>query len=228
MDQGQLPQPPNPPGQGQPAEKTIPAESGAPVAAKPRKRSIFYRFLNFLFTPNSRFGRSMRAFTRSLAFGVGMFALGMLATYFALYRPAEQDLQATTTQLNKISAQYDATVKELNSLKAATLQEQAAKLNADVRINLQMMINHVMITRTAIVGRDFPNAKTALTSAQNDISTIMNLPSVNQPLRDDLKLIDARLTLVSSELSSDPVAAQSDLDLLIQKLTELDKSLSTQ
>jgi hypothetical protein len=218
-----------PPAQGEAAPDVVPA----PVVEKPRKPSVIYRLLHFLFNPETRLGRFIRTSTRNLAFGVGMFALGMFITLLVIYRPAEgelaitrQNLQAANQTISDNEAKLLETQHQVSTLQAEYNRARADLDKVNARVYLQMMMNQVSIASNAIVARDGPAAQQALTNAKNNFKSLQAL-NISEVLTTAVAgQIDARLNLVNSELSSDPVTARSDLDLLSNTLSQLDKLLA--
>jgi len=216
-----------------PPEDASPVETPAAVtpSAEPQKpaRSWLYRFFSSLLSPETRLGRFMRPVLRWMAAIVGLFALGMLATYLLLYTPAAQqlvaaraELQSAQQQAGKTNTALAAAQKSQADLQAQYDQSQAALKKAAVRISLLQVSNLVASTRLALDNRDGASAQKALTDARTILDQV--LPDVQDVDANAATQLDNRLTLVISELN-DPSTAQADLALLASRLSELDSAL---
>ena len=82
-----------------PEKETPPPATPSAEPQKPVKKPWLGRLLYAMFSPNTRLGRFMRPVLRWTAAIVGLFGLGMLATYLLLYTPAAQQLAAARAAL---------------------------------------------------------------------------------------------------------------------------------
>jgi hypothetical protein len=214
---------------GETPEKETPAVV-TPVAEpqKPAKKPWLYRALYATLSPQTRLGRFMRPFLRWTAAIVGLFALGMLATYLLLYTPATQQLAATRTDLQsaqqqaaKTSATLAAAQTNLADLQTRYDQSQAALKKAGIRVSLLQVANQVAAARLALDSRDGATAQKALADARTFLNQV--LPDVKSADANAATQLDSRLTLAVSELN-DPTTAQADLAILATKLSALDSA----
>lgn len=216
-----------------PPEDVSLVETPTPVipSAEPQKpaRSWLHRFFSTLLSPETRLGRIMRPVLRWTAAIVGLFALGMLATYFLLYTPAAQqlaaaraELQSAQQQAGKTNATLAAAQKSLADLHAQYDQSQATLKKTSIRVSLLQVSNLVASARLALDNRDGASAQKALTDARTILDQV--LPDVQGVDASAATQLDSRLTLVVSELN-DPTTAQADLALLATRLSELDSAL---
>jgi type II secretory pathway component PulM len=218
---------------GKPPEDVSPVETPAavPPSAEPQKpaRSWLYRFFYALLSPETHLGRFMRPVLRWTATIVGLFALGMLATYFLLYTPAAKqlaaaraELQSAQQQASKMNTTLAAAQKSLANLQVQYDQSQAALKKTAIRVSLLQVSNLVASARLALDNRDGASAQKALTDARTILDQV--LPDVQGIDANAATQLDSRLTLVVSELN-DPTTAQADLSLLAARLSELDDVL---
>jgi hypothetical protein len=216
-----------------PVEEVSQTDTPASVisAAEPQKptRSWLSRFFYTLLSPQTRLGRFMRPLLRWTAAIVGLFALGMLATYLLLYAPAAQqlaaaqaDLQSAREQAGKTNAVLNETQKNLADLQTQYNSSQAALKKVGVRVSLLKVSIQVAAAQLALVNRDGAAAQKALVDARTILDQA--LPDVKSVDANAATQLDSRLTLVVSELN-DPVTAQADLALLATRLSDLDSVL---
>ena len=185
------------PGQESPAGQVDAPASNPPVPETlPAKKSFLYS----LFSPETRLGRFMRPFLRWIAAVTGLFALGMLAAYFVLYQPVMQERDAL-------------------HLKVAN----DALVRAKTEIALVKVMKDVADTRNALDRQDGPGVMVALNQLDKDLRIFLPMIKGTDPAM--ASLLQNRVDLVKAELSRDPVAARSDLEMLNNSLTELEKTL---
>ncbi len=200
-------------------------EAGAATgpAAVPARRSWFYRFLYFTFSPETRLGRVMRPFLRWTAAVVGLFALGLLAGYLLLYQPVRQQLDAANSQLgqqnNEITRLQGEAVSLQNTLVTANQRLQSAQdglQKAQARNNLLVVIYDVANARTYLAQKDGGKVLQAIQKAQADMQMVQPYMAANKKeLADELT---SRLATVNSTLARDPQLAASDLNNLYEAL----------
>jgi hypothetical protein len=210
-------------------KETQAAVTPAAEPQKPAKKSWLYRAMYATLSPETRLGRFMRPFLRWTAAIAGLFALGMLATYFLLYAPATQqlaaaraDLQSAQQQAAQTGSTLAAAQKNLADLQTRYDQSQAALKKAGIRVGLLQVANQVAAARLALDQRDGATAQKALVDARTILNQV--LPDVKSIDANAATQLDSRLTLVVSELN-DPATAQADLAILATRLSALDNTL---
>lgn len=201
----------------------------APPAGEKPKQSAVSKVLNFLFSPQTRRGRFMRSLLRWVAAIVGLFALGLLVTYLLVYRPVQQQLDATQVELKGVQQQLldvqatlTSTQKGLQDVQGQYQQSQAALKKANLRVRLLWVLNYVNSARLALNKKDGGAAQNALNSAKSEIDGALADLQAFDPAA--ANLVSTRLGLVISELN-DPATAQADLDILYNKLVDVDNAL---
>ncbi len=208
------------------AEK--PSSEGEPgaetaAAAPPKRRSWFYDFLYFTFSPETRLGRVMRPFLRWTGAVVGLFALGLLACYLLLYQPARKLLEAANSQIGQQNAEIarlqDESVSLQNTLVAANQRLQSAQddlQKAQARNNLLVVIYDVANARTYLAQKDGSKVMQTIQQAKADLQVVQPYLAANKKeLADELT---SRLATVNSTLVRDPQLAASDLNNLYAAL----------
>ena len=201
----------------------------APSIVEKPKQSAVSKVLNFLFSPQTRFGRFMRTLLRWVAAIVGLFALGLLVTYLLVYRPVQQQLDMTQVELKGVQQQLldvqatlTSTQKGLQDVQGQYQQSQAALKKANLRVRLLWVLNYVNSARLALNNKDGGAAQNALNSAKSELDGALADLQTFDPAA--ANLVSTRLGLVISELN-DPVTAQADLNILYNKLVDVDNAL---
>lgn len=194
------------------------------------KKNWFKRFLNWWLGPDTKIGRFNRRVLRTLAWVLGLFALGLLVGYIFFYRPVANELaksQADLTQARQQAAEMqpklDLVQGDLSKLQDQDLQNRLDLATAQSHISLLSVITNVQKTRISLVGSDTAGARIALTDAKTALEIIQ--PGINQA---DMKLgqsIQDRFALVEKELTGDPKTALSDLAILAGQLADAEKLL---
>lgn len=193
-------------------------------ATPPARPGFFKRLIHFLFNPETRFGRGMRTFTRTLAMVVGFFGLGFLVAYFLLYRPTDQALTNTRSNLQTIQSQLNTTQNSLENSQNELKKIQEQTEIQQVRIQVLSMLNQAQTARLALATKDSGNtAKDSIQTAAVQLEKV--LPTLTKINPDTAVNLKARLDLVKNELASDPKTATADLNLFIEKLRILDQQL---
>lgn len=173
----------------------------------------------------SRLGRFLRKVLRWITGLFVVFAGGVLTTYFVLYRPQVEQLNATQAELGKAQQQAKTFESEIERLKpieanSETLLENMKK--TELHVQLLSALSDVNAARLALVNNDAPSARVGLTDT---LSTLKNLEQlVEQDHRDLVIAMQNRLTLAMDEMKADPFASQSDLAVLAANLVQLENS----
>ncbi len=189
------------------------AEAGPPAPSFSR------RVLKFLFDREGRVGRVLRPVLRTTALIVGMFALGMLATYILYYRPQAQTLEETRSRLATVQAGLDTAQSDLQQTRR-DLDKATADLAAmTTRSQVLEVLSRVNTIRYALAAGDKAAATTALEAANTALSPL--LPAIKAGNVEVATAIQDRLGLVAREMSRDPKTAQADLGLLVETLQNL-------
>ncbi|KPL81825.1 HlyD family secretion protein [Levilinea saccharolytica] len=204
------------------------AEGGTPT--EPPKPPLFRRVMGFLFNPETRLGRGMRAAVRIAGVTVGLLALGFLAAVLLLWRPSQQSLERTQAQLTDTQAQLSQAQEQAASLEtqltaARADRDQAQSLAArgQTRAQVLKVLYAVTTARMALERRDGQMAHKSLEDAQAQLNE--SLPSLQALSPADAERIASRLDLARSELPRDPATAATDLEILDRWLLELEAAL---
>ena len=205
-------------------------EAGGETPAAPPKPPFFRRVMGFLFNPETRLGRGMRAAVRIAGVTVGLLALGFLAAVLLLWRPSQQTLERTQAQLTDTQAQLSTAKEEAASLetqlttaRADRDQAQSLAARSQTRAGVLKVLYAVTTARMALERRDGQMAHKSLEDAQAQLNE--SLPSLQALSPADAERIASRLDLARSELPRDPATAATDLEILDRWLLELEAAL---
>jgi hypothetical protein len=211
-----------------PGEKALPGSAPRypSLPSRPTRRTL----PEYLFSTATGSGRFVRSLVRWLAAISGLFALGLLAGYLALYQPTQVELEAAQQKLKQANQAVSQKDQSLQSAQAdrtqaqQTLEQAQADLKKAASENdLLMVMVSVSSARVALANKDGATAKTALEQAQLDLAKAQALIESSDKTKFDV--LKARLELAAKELVSDPQAAQTDLGKLSADLTDLRQKL---
>jgi hypothetical protein len=199
----------------------------APAEEPPKKGP---GLLYHLFSPETRLGRFMRPFVRTLGIIVCLFTFGFLAAYLLIYQPrvvemnqAREDAKAAVEKLNQTEGTLAAAQQYLTETN--TKYEQAAadltvEKNHNAMLQLLAEINNA---RAALAAKDGASARLILQNARKLMDGY--LPVIKAHSDEMATTFDTRLNLVLDEFSRDPETALADLELLADNLKDLEKIL---
>ena len=177
----------------------IAPEKGVVPAGKEADKPASLRFFRFWFNRQTRFGRFNRTAVRWLAIIIILFALGLLAGYQFLYKPAQTNNQAIQTQLLTRLDQANNRVQLLE----LTSQFQAARLYLEKK-DFGSAQKVLLDNRSVLV-----NVKPIITKQDSTMPEILQT------------LLDQAMTM----LASDPVKAANNLDALVKLLLTLEQGM---
>ncbi len=173
----------------------------------------------------------IRKFLRWVLSAVIMVGLGVILAIFTLYVPMRQSKMVADNELLGLSQQAtaDRATAESQTARLAALQEENEKLlhrieQAEI-LNLILNIRvDVVSAQLALMLEDTGKAHLALSNTANLLDELeQKLPVYQRSVVNSMKV---RLDLVLQELEKDAYAAQSDLDVLSNALTELQNALT--
>lgn len=179
-----------------------------------------------LFSHETRTGRILRPVLRWAGTITGLFALGLLTGYLALYQPSLREnadlsgqLSLTQNQLRTRESDLASRITERDALQKKLAQSEAELSTARARNDLLWVLDDVNNARVALVNKDGVAAKNALDQAQMDLARV--LPTLEKADKNMADITKSRLELASKELVIDPQAAQADLNKLQSDLVSL-------
>lgn len=201
-----------------PEEAAGPA--GDAVAAEPAGPSFGQRLGRFFFSSETRFGRFNRALLRYTVIILAALAIGAGLIYFLLYQPyvssAQAELQTTSARLDESQSLLEAARQENDELRAQAEEAMTALEAANARVQVLKVLHHTSVARLALMDKNGPAAQQALTAAKTELERL--LPLVRQIDGELADLLKGRLELAIGELTRDPKAALSDLEILSRML----------
>jgi hypothetical protein len=194
-----------------------------PGAGETHRPGLFAR----LYSKDTRFGRFMRAATRTVATIVSLFALGLLAGYILLYQPTQRQLASTQADLatersrtGELEGARDDTQAKLDALQKRYDASQAGLDAVTARMHLARLSSSVSLARVALTNRDTTAAEKAFKDAQTEYEAMR--PTAEKVDKDGTSAIKLRLDLVVSEYKNNSKLALADLAILSDSLTTLD------
>ncbi|NPV76657.1 MAG: hypothetical protein HPY59_09830 [Anaerolineae bacterium] len=213
------------PGQESPLTAAQPEEDSSGSQTEPSRPSFLKRGLQFLFNPETRFGRAARSVTRTLALIVSFFALGFLLAYLLLYRPASLSLEDALLKAETLQGQLANAEESLQTTRQDLQQAQERLSIQQSRIQVLSVLDHAQSARLALSARNgSATAQKSITAAIQQLEQVLpNIKAFDPNLASTLK---ARLDLISAEAARDPKTAVADLNILIEALQLLDQNLS--
>jgi hypothetical protein len=173
--------------------------------------------------PETRSQRFFRLAIRWIAGFLVVFALGVLAAVWLIYRPAAQQLSLIQTELgvaNQRIAELEAEVARLTPLdtRNQALQEELAE--ADLHIKILRALSDVNTARLSLANEDIPGARAQLTNTPRTLKELEQSIGANQ--KGMVGAMLNRLELALAEVERDAFAAESDLNVLATNLVQLE------
>lgn len=219
-----------------PPQSPLSEETPPPIKVKAseiKKPSAIKRARYNLFSRETRAGRFLRAFARTLALIVILLALGAGAVYVLLYQPAEQDLQAARQYATQAAATVDQSRSEMTQAQQSlrAVQTQAAQAQdqlaaGQAREQVLRAANAVLAARLALAQNNKTGAASAIKDAQTGLQTIQS--QLDQLDSKEYATLQALFTLINTDLDRDAKLAAQDMDRLQSELTRVDKLLAAQ
>jgi peptidoglycan hydrolase CwlO-like protein len=202
-----------------------PTPTPKPIPPAAPKKS----FLGTLFNKETRFGRFMRAASRWTALVLSLFALGLLAGYFLLYRPTQQSLGQTQASYRQASQDLTAAQKKVEDLTATntSLSNQVLTLNqavdrASQHVQLLQLVKTLQIARLSISNQDPVAARQMLVNSRTALNNLA--AAIDKYVPGTSKTMQARLDLILSEIDQNQKTAGADVDVLVNQLLDYEKS----
>jgi hypothetical protein len=221
-----------PPSEAPPSEAPAPemGPSGRTKAPDLKTPSGPQRVMYSLFGPETRSGRFLRGLLRTLALIVGMFALGLLAAYFLLYRPAEQQLNGIRLQATQSASDLEQarqslakTRQDLFAVQTQTGQNQS-RLEVEVaRSQLLRAMNAITLAQMALQANNKAGVVKNLDTAQGYLQAIQ--PLLGKKDAQESSTLQALFILARNDLDRDPKLAVQDLERLQSELQRADSNL---
>ncbi|MEJ2262696.1 MAG: hypothetical protein P8X95_04580 [Anaerolineales bacterium] len=179
--------------------------------------------------PETRLQRFLRLSIRWLAGFLIVFALGILATVFVLYRPTTQQLSEVRADLNQSQQQVselENQVSQLKSLEANNKALQDQLDQANLHIQILSALSDVNAARLDVANDDIPSAKVKLTNTPDTLKELESLVGASQ--KEAVVAMQNRLDLALGEMGRDSFAALSDLEVLATNLVQLENTFFAQ
>ena len=202
----------------QPATETAPAQPEQPATepptAQPEKPKM------------GRFQRILRTALIGLAAVIVVFLAGFLTDHFVRYSPMKAELtqsQDELSQANQDISDLQSQINNLNDQLAINENLQTELDSANQHIELLQALVELRTARIELGNDNIAGAKVALL---NTFSRMENLKPLVETVDATLAAnMFSRLDLILTGIDSDPVTAQTDLDLLAENLLSVETLL---
>ncbi len=202
-------------------------ETAEVIEPAPKLKKTFWQVV---FNKESGFGRFMRGLVKTIAATVILVSAGLILGYFLFYKPLvdehnalKNDHQAAMTQIIDLKAELDKKSAGFIDLESdASLAQEQLETN-ETRVIFLQLKNAVLQARYLTLAKDGPGAREAVQTAQALITELQPGFEKLQAEADVLDVVDKRLALVLSELTSDPKTAQKDLETAYTRLLEIEE-----
>ena len=148
--------------------------------------------------------------------------------YFAVYRPGEQKKAVIRSELDQAQQTVKTLQGQIDSLtplstQNKTLQDQLTK--SELHVYILSAEANVNAAQVALLNNKPADARLVLNKTVNTLKTLQGLlPPDQQTVVKDMQ---NRLTLALGELDNNKFAAQSDLNVLITSLLQLENAFFT-
>ena len=176
--------------------------------------------------PEPRSRQILRVAVRWLIILLVIFGAGAFVAYWFLYRPARAETSAINAQLAQANQQIADLQSQVNQLKPLGTENQRLQkeLNtAQQHIQILTALSEVNAARAALADQNLSEAKAQLDKLSQNLDALQTTVPASE--KDKITAMQNRLTLVTGEMDQNTFAAKSDLDVLANSLTELEKTL---
>jgi hypothetical protein len=157
---------------------------------------------------------------------LGLFALGIAATWVLQVRPRMDEISVITVERDALQDQVSELEEQADQLATLSVEheqlEEQFAIAAGHRALLGILLD-VTTARLALERSDTPAAVVVLGRTQERVNELEE--AMDPEHRDSLESIQKRLELVWNELEDDPETAARDLDILVTALISLERSL---
>jgi archaellum component FlaC len=208
----------------EPPEAVKPLVTTAPAQeAKPG-------ILKWMFDPATSRGRFMRTFSRWAAIVIGLFALGFLVGYFALYQPVAQQLEDSRAETTSLMAQLKTTQEQMEAVQGELSDTEGLLLQAkDSQSESQAELAQLKTQRKILeILYDVTAARMAWMT--NDrvvaLTLLVNAEQMLDQVRPDILTKDAKLAdLIAEQLKNCIAGIKSNAQSLLVEMQKLQNTM---
>ncbi len=211
------------------AVKEAPAE---PAKAEPASAEPKPGVLKWLFDPSTGRGRFMRTFARWTAIVIGLFALGFLVAYFALYQPAAQQLEDSRAENVSLTAQLKTTQDQMVDLQGDLTDSKGLLLQAQNGQSETQAELTQMTTQRRVLEILYDVTAARLAWMTNDqvvaLTLLVNADAMLYDVRPDIQAKDAKLAdFVEEQLQNTIAGIKSNAPSIPNSLEKLNRTVQT-
>jgi polyhydroxyalkanoate synthesis regulator phasin len=167
----------------------------------------------------SKAGLFAKRLLRRAVLWLGIFALGIVATWLVQVRPRAMeatDLKSEVQQLQDQVSDLEASLDELKGV-------EAERNELELHLSLLDILVDVSAAQLAINDGNFDTAQAALTDTDTKLSDLAGV--LEQDYQETIDGMQSRLALALEEINQDAFAAESDLEVLRNSILALERSL---
>jgi hypothetical protein len=149
----------------------------------------------------------------------GVFALGLVATWFVRVGPLSTELEKARVEIESLESELE----DLRPIKAENAQLSDALETSESHLQLLSVLVNVTSAQLALAQEDEIAAKAALAGSRVSLFELEEKLSAADA--ETVRGLIDRLELVQGEVESDEFAASRDLEILANNLLTLERSL---
>ena len=213
----------------EPSEVQEPEEIQAPISADEESPEVAQPAEPEVAEVKKRPSFMVRALRWLLIIAI-LFGLGSILILFTLYIPTRENLNSALQDIEQISNQANADLEQANQeiLRLSSFEEKNQALQeeldqSNLRVTVLEIRNDVLSAQLALLHGDKEKALLALSNTPETMDVLAaQLPTEN---RDYVTTMQKRLELAIDGIQNEDSAAESDLNVLVIKLLELEDAL---
>ncbi|HEY61857.1 MAG TPA: hypothetical protein G4N95_04325 [Anaerolineae bacterium] len=166
-----------------------------------------------------------------------VFGLGFLTATFLFYKPtlnqlnqtknemakAQDTISSLNTQIDELEAESLKLQRDLDAQQALNQELQSKVSQKDLLVSILTARVYINQSYVSLVKNNINDSLASLNKTKDLLKTIENDIKLDQ--QNDLETIMQRLDLIITEIKTDTYAAQSDIDVLLTNLSQLEMSL---
>lgn len=174
----------------------------------------------------SRANLFFKKLLRRATLWLGIFALGIVVTWFVQIRPRIEEVNALKAEMDLLEEEVGALETDLAELEGIESERDGLQLQLDdTRVHLALLdiLVDVSTAQLAIGDGNFDTAQAALAETDEKLSELAAW--LEEDYHETIDGMQSRLALALEEINQDAFAAESDLEVLRNSILALERSL---
>ncbi|MDH3943777.1 MAG: hypothetical protein OEV06_06790 [Anaerolineae bacterium] len=174
----------------------------------------------------SRANLFFKKLLRRATLWLGIFALGIVVTWFVQIRPRIEEVNALKAEMDLLEEEVGALETDLAELEGIESERDGLQLQLDdTRVHLALLdiLVDVSTAQLAIGDGNFDTAQAALAETDEKLSELA--AGLEEDYHETIDGMQSRLALALEEINQDAFAAESDLEVLRNSILALERSL---